>query len=54
MISHGKRLSVLGACVNAPMVQIFSDTYEDLTPESMEDLLDKIARGQKVEAGPAG
>jgi NADH-quinone oxidoreductase subunit E len=47
-----EEVECLGACVNAPMVQIFSDTYEDLTPESMEDLLDKIARGQKVEAGP--
>ena len=24
-----------GACVNAPMVQIGSDTYEDLTPETL-------------------
>ncbi len=47
-----EEVECLGACVNAPMVQIFSDTYEDLTPEAMEELLDKIARGQKVEAGP--
>lgn len=30
----------LGACVNAPMVQINDDYYEDLTPELMEELLD--------------
>lgn len=29
----------LGACVNAPMVQINDDYYEDLTPESVVQLL---------------
>jgi NADH dehydrogenase (ubiquinone) flavoprotein 2 len=29
----------LGACVNAPMVQINDDYYEDLTPESVVTLL---------------
>ncbi|KAK4156285.1 thioredoxin-like [2Fe-2S] ferredoxin-domain-containing protein [Chaetomidium leptoderma] len=29
----------LGACVNAPMVQINDDYYEDLTPETMKSLL---------------
>jgi len=29
----------LGACVNAPMVQINDDFYEDLTPESITSLL---------------
>jgi NADH dehydrogenase (ubiquinone) flavoprotein 2 len=29
----------LGACVNAPMVQINDDYYEDLTPESTVSLL---------------
>ena len=29
----------LGACVNAPMVQINDDYYEDLTPESIVNLL---------------
>jgi NADH dehydrogenase (ubiquinone) flavoprotein 2 len=29
----------LGACVNAPMVQINDDYYEDLTPESIVTLL---------------
>jgi NADH-quinone oxidoreductase subunit E len=47
-----EEVECLGACVNAPMIQIFSDTYEDLTPEAMEDLLDKIARGQKIKPGP--
>jgi NADH-quinone oxidoreductase subunit E len=47
-----EEVECLGACVNAPMIQIFADTYEDLTPEAMEDLLDKIAKGQKVKPGP--
>jgi len=47
-----EEVECLGACVNAPMIQIFSDTYEDLSPEAMEDLLDKIAKGQKINAGP--
>jgi NADH dehydrogenase (ubiquinone) flavoprotein 2 len=29
----------LGACVNAPMVQINDDYYEDLTPETTRSLL---------------
>ncbi|KAI5788489.1 putative NADH-ubiquinone oxidoreductase 24 kDa subunit, mitochondrial [Geopyxis carbonaria] len=32
----------LGACVNAPMVQINDDYYEDLTAESMKQLLDAL------------
>lgn len=47
-----EEVECLGACVNAPMIQIFADTYEDLTPEAMEDLLDKIAKGQKIQPGP--
>lgn len=42
----------LGACVNAPMVQIWKDTYEDLTPESFEKLLDDLAAGKSVTPGP--
>ncbi|SFO25532.1 NADH dehydrogenase subunit E [Cohaesibacter marisflavi] len=40
-----------GACVNAPMIQISKDTYEDLTPEIFEELIDKIAAGKAVEPG---
>ncbi len=32
----------LGACVNAPMVQVNDDYYEDLTPETMLELLDEM------------
>jgi len=42
----------LGACVNAPMVQINADYYEDLTPESLEKLLDDLAADRDVAPGP--
>jgi NADH-quinone oxidoreductase subunit E len=42
----------LGACVNAPMVQIGKDTYEDLTPQIFARLIDDIAAGKPVKAGP--
>lgn len=42
----------LGACVNAPMVQINYDTYEDLTPASFTHILDDLAAGRPVRPGP--
>lgn len=42
----------LGACANAPMVQINDDNYEDLTAESMGALLDALARGETPKPGP--
>ena len=42
----------LGACVNAPMVQIWKDTYEDLTPDSFGKVLDGFATGQPPKPGP--
>lgn len=41
----------LGACVNAPMVQINDDYYEDLTPERMVEVLDALKDGKDVPAG---
>lgn len=41
----------LGACANAPMVQINDDYYEDLTPESMIQLLDDLNAGKPVKIG---
>lgn len=41
----------LGACVNAPMMQINDDYFEDLTPETVESLLDAVARGEKPRPG---
>ncbi|HVT56112.1 MAG TPA: NADH-quinone oxidoreductase subunit NuoE [Xanthobacteraceae bacterium] len=47
-----REVECLGACVNAPMVQINYDYYEDLTPENFERLLDDLAAGKKVKTGP--
>lgn len=45
----------LGACVNAPMVQISTKDgdhfYEDLTPEIFEEILAKLRRGEEVKIG---
>jgi NADH-quinone oxidoreductase subunit E len=41
----------LGACCNAPMVQINDDYYEDLTPESFVKLLDDLAAARPVRKG---
>jgi NADH-quinone oxidoreductase subunit E len=41
----------LGACSNAPMVQINDDYYEDLTTENFETLLDDLAAGRPVKVG---
>jgi NADH-quinone oxidoreductase subunit E len=42
----------LGACANAPMVQINDDNYEDLTFESMTAVLEALARGETPKPGP--
>jgi len=41
----------LGACCNAPMVQINNDYYEDLTPESFRKVLEALKRGEKPPPG---
>ena len=43
-----------GACVNAPMVMIFKDTYEDLTPERLEEIIDafEAGKGDTITPGP--
>jgi len=42
----------LGACVNAPMVQINDTFYEDLTPARIREIIDALAAGQEVQPGP--
>lgn len=42
----------LGACVNAPVVQIGSDYYEDLTAENFGKVLDQFAAGKTPKPGP--
>ncbi|WP_455478344.1 NADH-quinone oxidoreductase subunit NuoE [Bartonella sp. B10] len=49
-----EEVECLGACVNAPMVMIFKDTYEDLTAERLEEIIDafKEGKGSEIEVGP--
>lgn len=41
----------LGACCNAPMVQINDDYYEDLTAESFKSVLEALKRGEAPDPG---
>jgi NADH-quinone oxidoreductase subunit E len=47
-----EEVECLGACVNAPMALIWKDTYEDLTAESFEKLIDGFAAGKPPKPGP--
>ncbi|XP_063182629.1 NADH dehydrogenase [ubiquinone] flavoprotein 2, mitochondrial isoform X2 [Chroicocephalus ridibundus] len=42
----------LGACVNAPMVQINDNYYEDLTPKDIENIIDELKAGKVPKPGP--
>ncbi|MEQ8281182.1 MAG: NADH-quinone oxidoreductase subunit NuoE [Parvibaculum sp.] len=42
----------LGACVNAPMVQINADFYEDLDAAGLERILADLRAGKDVKPGP--
>ena len=46
-----EEVECLGACANAPMVQIGKDYYEDLTAESFERLLDELEAGRVPQPG---
>ena len=48
-----EEVECLGACVNAPMVAIFKDTYEDLTPRQLEYIIERFEGGRPgdVKAG---
>ena len=47
-----EEVECLGSCVNAPMVQVFKDTYEDLTPEKLETLIDDWSISRRTQPGP--
>ena len=47
-----EEVECLGACANAPMAQVNDYYYEDLTPDSFGDLLDKLRNGVETEPGP--
>jgi NADH dehydrogenase (ubiquinone) flavoprotein 2 len=42
----------MGACANAPMVQINDDYYEDLTPERIKEIVDSLAKDEIPLKGP--
>ena len=55
-LSGNKRCSwmeveCLGACVNAPMMQINDDYYEDLDKKKTLEILDKILKGETPKPG---
>ena len=41
----------LGACVNAPMIQINDDYFEDLDEKKLEKIIELIKKDQKIEPG---
>ncbi len=41
----------LGACVNAPMMQINNDYFEDLDEKKLEKIIENIKKGQNIEPG---
>lgn len=55
MTTDGKfslvEVECLGACVNAPVVQINDDLYEDLTAERMVEIIAKLGHGEQVPHG---
>ena len=46
-----REVECLGACVNAPMIQIGAHYYEDLTPDSMVGIIDDLATGREPKPG---
>jgi NADH-quinone oxidoreductase subunit E len=48
-----EEVECLGACVNAPAVAIDDYYYEDLSPDALEALMDKLGRGEAIEPSSA-
>ncbi len=46
-----REVECLGACVNAPMIQIGEHYYEDLTRESMVGIIDDLVAGREPKPG---
>lgn len=46
-----KEVECLGACVNAPMVQINDDYFEDLNPELMLKIINDLKSGKRIKIG---
>lgn len=47
-----EEVECLGACVNAPVVQINDNYFEDLTPQSLQGILTRLRNGAEVQPGP--
>jgi NADH-quinone oxidoreductase E subunit len=47
-----REVECLGACVNAPMLQVGDDYFEDLDADSTVKLIDALARGDTPKPGP--
>ncbi len=47
-------MECLGACVNAPMMQINDDFYEDLDSDSTEKVLEELKAGRTPKTGSQG
>ena len=46
------RVECLGACVNAPVVKINQNYYEDLNIETLNKLIDNISKDKNIKVGP--
>ena len=46
-----KEVECLGACVNAPILQINDDYFEDLTPEIVTSLIEDLKLGNEIKIG---
>ena len=49
--SSWMEVECLGACINAPMMQINDDYYEDLDPTKLESIIDKINKNEDPKPG---
>ncbi len=47
-----EEMECMGACTNAPMVAIDDYYFEDLTPEALGQLMDKLRKGEAIKPGP--
>ncbi len=47
-----EEVECIGACVNAPVVMVWKDTYEDLDADSFNKVLDGFAAGTPPKPGP--
>ena len=46
-----REVECLGACVNAPVVWIGDDYYEDVDPDAMKWIIDALRKGEKPSPG---